>query len=63
MPDLSRPEGDSDFYFVSADDPDTAVPRIIELVKTRIPQRVPLLGGQAIPGTTFGVILPASASA
>ena len=39
MPDLSRPEGDSDFYFVQADDPETAVPRIIELVKTRIPQR------------------------
>jgi exodeoxyribonuclease V alpha subunit len=39
IPDLSRPEGDSDFYFVSADDPEVAVPRIVELVKTRIPQR------------------------
>jgi exodeoxyribonuclease V alpha subunit len=39
IPDLSRPEGDSDFYFVQADDPETAVPRIIELVKTRIPER------------------------
>ncbi|TFG89080.1 MAG: ATP-dependent RecD-like DNA helicase, partial [Hyphomicrobiales bacterium] len=39
IPDLSKPEGDSDFYFVPADDPETAVPRIIELVKTRIPQR------------------------
>src|SRR5207237_7147122 len=39
IPDLSRPEGDSDFYFVQADDPETTVPRIIELVKTRIPQR------------------------
>ena len=39
LPDLSRPEGDSDFYFVTADDPETAVPRIIELVRTRIPQR------------------------
>jgi exodeoxyribonuclease V alpha subunit len=39
IPDLSRPEGDSDFYFVPADDPETAVPRIVELVKTRIPQR------------------------
>jgi exodeoxyribonuclease V alpha subunit len=38
-PDLSKPEGDSDFYFVQADDPETAVPRIIELVKTRIPRR------------------------
>jgi exodeoxyribonuclease V alpha subunit len=39
IPDLSNPEGDSDFYFVQADDPETAVPRIIELVKTRIPRR------------------------
>ena len=39
IPDLSKPEGDSDFYFVQADDPEVAVPRIIELVKTRIPQR------------------------
>src|SRR5207248_617227 len=39
IPDLSRPQADSDFYFVQADDPETAVPRIIELVKTRIPQR------------------------
>jgi len=39
IPDLSRPEGGSDFYFVQADDPETAVTRIVELVKTRIPQR------------------------
>src|SRR6201981_3110599 len=39
IPDLSNPEGDSDFYFVQADDPETAVPRIVDLVKTRIPQR------------------------
>jgi exodeoxyribonuclease V alpha subunit len=39
IPDLSKPEADSDFYFVPADDPETAVQRIIELVKTRIPQR------------------------
>jgi exodeoxyribonuclease V alpha subunit len=39
LPDLSRPEGDSDFYFVEADDPESAVPLIVELVKTRIPQR------------------------
>ena len=39
IPNLSRPEGDSDFYFVQADDPETAVPTIIELVKTRIPKR------------------------
>lgn len=39
IPDLSRPDGDSDFYFMPADAPEIAVPRIIELVKTRIPQR------------------------
>ena len=39
IPDLSKPEGDSDFYFVQADDPETAVPRIVDLVKMRIPQR------------------------
>jgi exodeoxyribonuclease V alpha subunit len=39
IPDLSKPEGDSDFYFVQAEDPETAVARIIELVKARIPQR------------------------
>jgi len=39
MPGLSAPAGDSDFYFVPAEDPETAVPRIVELVKTRIPKR------------------------
>jgi ATP-dependent exoDNAse (exonuclease V) alpha subunit len=39
MPDLSVSAGDSDFYFVPAEDPGTAVPRIVELVKTRIPKR------------------------
>ena len=39
IPDLSKPEGDSDFYFVQAGDNETAVPLIVELVKTRIPQR------------------------
>ena len=39
IPDLSRPEGDSDFYFVAAEDPETAVSRIVELVKARIPRR------------------------
>jgi ATP-dependent exoDNAse (exonuclease V) alpha subunit len=39
MPDLSSPGTESDFYFVQADDPETAVLRIIELVKTRIPKR------------------------
>jgi hypothetical protein len=39
IPDLSPPGTESDFYFVQADDPETAVSRIIELVKTRIPRR------------------------
>ena len=39
IPDLSPPETESDFYFVQADDPATAVGRIIELVKIRIPKR------------------------
>ena len=39
MPDLNRPEEESDFYYVPADDPETAVTRIVDLVKTRIPQR------------------------
>src|SRR5271166_5760386 len=39
MPDLSAPAGESDFYFVPAEDPETAVQRILELVKSRIPKR------------------------
>jgi exodeoxyribonuclease V alpha subunit len=39
IPDLRKPESESYFYFVEADDPETVVPRIIELVKTRIPRR------------------------
>jgi exodeoxyribonuclease V alpha subunit len=39
IPDLSPPGAESDFYFVQADDPETAVGRIIELVKARIPKR------------------------
>jgi exodeoxyribonuclease V alpha subunit len=39
IPDLSPPGPDSDFYFVQADDPETAVSRIVELVKTRIAKR------------------------
>ena len=39
MRDLSPPDGASDFYFVPAEDPETAVSRILELVKTRIPNR------------------------
>ncbi|MGE3280032.1 MAG: ATP-dependent RecD-like DNA helicase [Alphaproteobacteria bacterium] len=39
LPDLSKPEGDSDFYFVPAEDPETAVARIVDLVGIRIPRR------------------------
>ena len=39
IPDLSRPDGDSDFYFVPAEDSETAAARIVDLVKTRIPKR------------------------
>jgi exodeoxyribonuclease V alpha subunit len=39
IPDLSKPESNSDFYFVKADNPEAAVLRILDLVKTRIPQR------------------------
>ena len=39
MPGLSAPGGYSDFYFVPAEDPETVVQRIVELVKTRIPKR------------------------
>ena len=39
IPDLSRPEDSSDFYFVHVDDPETAAARIIELVHSRIPRR------------------------
>jgi exodeoxyribonuclease V alpha subunit len=39
MPELGAAGEDSDFYFVPAEDPETAVTRIIELVKTRIPRR------------------------
>src|SRR5712664_1136956 len=39
IPDLEPPVTDSDFYFVSVEEPEVAVQRIIELVKTRIPRR------------------------
>ena len=39
IPDLTRPEGDSDFYFELAEDSETAAARIVELVKIRMPQR------------------------
>ena len=39
IPDLAPPDGEADFYFVPAADPEQAVPRIIELVARRIPRR------------------------
>ena len=39
MPDLARPDAASGFSFVKADEPETAVPLIVDLVKTRIPKR------------------------
>jgi exodeoxyribonuclease V alpha subunit len=39
IPDLARPEGETDFYFVAADEPEQAVERIIALVSSRIPRR------------------------
>jgi exodeoxyribonuclease V alpha subunit len=39
MPDLGKPDSDADFYFVSAEDPEQAVTRIVELVANRIPRR------------------------
>ena len=39
IPDRSRPEGDSDFHFVPAENPDNATAWIVELVMTRIPKR------------------------
>jgi exodeoxyribonuclease V alpha subunit len=39
LPEFVNSEVNSDFYFVSADEPETTVTRIVELVKTRIPKR------------------------
>ena len=50
MPDLSAPGGESDFYFVPAEDPETAVQRIVELVKTSHPQTLRLEPDPRHPG-------------
>lgn len=39
LPELSKPASETDFYFVSADSPEVAVARLIEIVKDRIPRR------------------------
>ncbi len=62
IPDLSAPGAESDFYFVPADDPELAVPRIIELVKTRIPTRFgldPIRDIQVLCPMNRGGIAPA----
>jgi exodeoxyribonuclease V alpha subunit len=38
MPHLGKPDGESDFYFVPAEDPEQAAARIVELVQGRIPR-------------------------
>ncbi len=39
LPELSKQPGESDFYFVEANEPEQAVPKILELVRNRIPRR------------------------
>ena len=39
MPDLSRPAGASDFYFVSTEGPEEAVGQLLRLVSERIPRK------------------------
>jgi len=39
IPDLGKVEGETDFYFMPADDPEDAVPRIINLVGKHIPRK------------------------
>ena len=39
LPSLDRPRHESDFYFVPAEDPESALSRIVELVSVRIPRR------------------------
>src|SRR3974377_2287536 len=39
LPDFAKPEGDSDYYFVEAGEPEKALAVILELVRERIPKR------------------------
>jgi exodeoxyribonuclease V alpha subunit len=39
MPELDRPGGDSDFYFVEAADPEDAAAKVVKVVAERIPAR------------------------
>lgn len=38
LPDLGKPEGPSDFYFVPAENPDDAIGKMLKLVRNRIPK-------------------------
>ena len=39
LPELGKPERESDFYFVPADAPADAIQKTVEMVRSRIPQR------------------------
>jgi exodeoxyribonuclease V alpha subunit len=39
MPDLNRPDGPSDFYFVEAADPEDGVAKIVTIIRERLPRR------------------------
>jgi len=39
LPEFEKPEGESDYYFVEANEPERAVDVIMELVRERIPKR------------------------
>ena len=39
VPDLHPPNGESDFYFVHTEEPETAVERLVQVVAERIPNR------------------------
>ena len=39
LPELSNPQGESDFYFVQAAEPDEAVAKMLRLISERIPDR------------------------
>ena len=59
IPDLSPPAEKSDFYFVEASE--VAVPRILDLVKTRIPKRFgfdPIRDIQVLCPMNRGVSVP-----
>jgi exodeoxyribonuclease V alpha subunit len=42
MPDLNRPDGPSDFYFVEAADPEDGVAKIVTIIRERLPRRFSL---------------------